>query len=122
MLYQFKKFEDGTLVMHSQQDDVKKFIVHFERVAEDGFDSARCEMPGCEWIFKEGYSEKEIEFFEDFLEDKKQALFELVEKVTLREKILKAERERLEGAKKMSVSETRFELEERIKKHGKKQK
>lgn len=41
-------FGDGTEVVHSQiihGDGVDKVLVHFERPREDGFDSARCELP-----------------------------------------------------------------------------
>ena len=39
---------DETEIVHSQlveKEGIKKVIVNFERPTEDGFDSARCELP-----------------------------------------------------------------------------
>lgn len=57
MLYPYLTFGDGTEVVHSElfnEDGVKKVLVHFERPTEDGFDSARCELPSYIWIDWEG--------------------------------------------------------------------
>ena len=42
----------------------KKVIVNFERPVENGFNSARCELPDYKWTVNEGYSDEEIAFFE----------------------------------------------------------
>ena len=39
---------------------MKKWIVNFERPKEDGFDSARCELPDYKWTERQGYSDEEI--------------------------------------------------------------
>ena len=70
MLYLYKVLADETEVTHShyiKQDGVEKIIVHFERPTENGFDSARCELPKYEWISIDGYSGEEICEFEKFL-------------------------------------------------------
>ena len=41
--------------------------VHFERPTEMGFDTARCSLPEYQWIKQEGFSEEEIDKFEEFL-------------------------------------------------------
>ncbi|WP_307739687.1 hypothetical protein [uncultured Parolsenella sp.] len=73
MLYPYLTFGDGTEVVHSElfnEDGVKKVLVHFERPTEDGFDSARCELPSYIWIDWEGhFSEAEKKRFERFLRD-----------------------------------------------------
>ena len=71
MMYPYLTFGDGTEVVHSQlidDDGVKKVIVHFERPTEDGFDSARCELPSYTWNNWEGhFSDDEKSEFEAFL-------------------------------------------------------
>lgn len=50
MLYPYMTLADETEVVHShliKQDGTEKVIVHFERPTENGFDSARCELPDC---------------------------------------------------------------------------
>ncbi len=71
MMYPYMKFADKTEVTFSQiinKDGVDTVEVHFERPTDDGFDSARCELPSYNWIIKEGYSEEEIKKFTEFLE------------------------------------------------------
>ncbi|MBE5919540.1 MAG: hypothetical protein E7272_06800 [Pseudobutyrivibrio ruminis] len=78
MMYPYMTFSDGTEVVHSQvikENDTDKIIVHFERATENGFDSARCELPSYNWLLKEGYSQEEIDFFEKFLRNNAHLLY-----------------------------------------------
>lgn len=80
MMYLYQTLPDETEIVHSHliiEDGVQKVIVHFERPTEDGFDSARCSLPEYTWIFKHGYSTNEISFFEQFLHENEQELYEL---------------------------------------------
>ena len=70
MMYPYMQLPDETEIVHSQiieEDGKKKVLVHFERPTENGFDSARCELPDYKWLYNTGYSEKEIRFFEELL-------------------------------------------------------
>jgi hypothetical protein len=70
MLYPYITFADDTEVLHSQimeENGKQEIVVHFERPTEDGFDSARCQLPEYKWLFIKGYSESEIKNFEEFL-------------------------------------------------------
>lgn len=71
MMYPYLTFGDGTEVVHSQlidEDGLTKVYVHFERPTEDGFDSARCELPSYTWTSWEGhFSSDERAMFERFL-------------------------------------------------------
>ncbi len=69
MMYPYMILADGTQIVHSQilEEENRKVQVHFERPTEDGFDMARCELPSYKWLLKEGFSEKEIRFFEELL-------------------------------------------------------
>lgn len=78
MMYPYMTLFDGTEIVHShiiEQDGIKKVIVHFERPTEEGFDTARCELPGYKWIITEGYSDEEISFFERFLRSNAHLLY-----------------------------------------------
>lgn len=79
MLYPYMKLMDGTEIVHSQlieQDSIGKVIVHFERPTENGFDSARCELPAYRWVLQDGYSDREISAFEEFLKKNYQQILE----------------------------------------------
>ncbi len=50
MMYPYMILADETEIVHSQiieKDDMRKVIVNFKRPIENGFDSARCELPDC---------------------------------------------------------------------------
>lgn len=58
MMYPYMTLADETEIVQSQiieENNVQKVIVHFECPIEDGFDSARCELPTYKWILQEGY-------------------------------------------------------------------
>ena len=70
MLYPYLTLWDDTEICHSQimEKDGKPVVeVHFEKPVESGFCSARCTLPDYPWQFNEGFSEKEIAFFDEFL-------------------------------------------------------
>lgn len=78
MMYPYMILADETEIVHSQiieEENKQKVIVHFERPIEDGFDSARCELPDYKWIIKEGYSEEEINTFEQLLHSNAHLLY-----------------------------------------------
>lgn len=78
MMYPYMVLADETQIVHSQiieEDGKQKVIVHFERPTEDGFDSARCELPEYRWILKEGYSDEEIAVFEELLHNNAHLLY-----------------------------------------------
>lgn len=78
MMYPYMTLADETEIVHSQiieENNVQKVIVHFERPTEDGFDSARCELPTYKWILNEGYSEEEISMFEQLLHSNAHLLY-----------------------------------------------
>lgn len=70
MMYPYITLGDETVITHShiiEEDGVQRVQVHFERATDDGFDVARCVLPEYKWIKKEGFSDKEIEKFQEFL-------------------------------------------------------
>ncbi|MCC8068273.1 MAG: hypothetical protein LIO71_00670 [Ruminococcus sp.] len=70
MMYPYMTLADETEIVHSQiikEDGLMKIIVNFERPTEDGFNSARCELPTYRWLSIDGYSKNEIEYFERLL-------------------------------------------------------
>lgn len=82
MMYPYMTLADETEIVHSQiveKDGMKKVIVNFERPTEDGFDSARCELPDYKWTERQGYSDKEIAMFEELLHSNAHLLYRYAE-------------------------------------------
>ena len=78
MMYPCMTLSDETEIVHSQlieDKGIKKVIVNFERPTDNGFDSARCELPEYKWTEKEGYSDEEIAFFEKLLHNNAHLLY-----------------------------------------------
>ena len=78
MMYPYMTLGDGTEIVHSQileEAGQTKVIVHFERSTDNGFDSARCELPEYHWQYKEGYSDEEIAMFEQLLHSNAHLLY-----------------------------------------------
>ena len=82
MMYPYMTLADETEIVHSQIDEEngkKKVIVNFERPTENGFDSARCELPEYRWLAISGYSEAEIHFFEQLLHNNAHLIYRYAE-------------------------------------------
>lgn len=78
MMYPYMTLSDETEIVHSQiieKNGVDTLLVHFERPIDDGFDSARCELPSYLWVYNEGFSEDEIAFFTRLLESNAHLLY-----------------------------------------------
>lgn len=78
MMYTYVTLPDDTLITHSHlivEGDRQYVKVHFECPVEGGFKSARCVLPEYRWEFNEGYTDAEINFFKEFLENNAHLLF-----------------------------------------------
>lgn len=78
MMYPYMTLDDETEIVHSQiihENGKDKVLVNFERPTENGFDSARCELPDYRWISIEGYSTEDIKLFESFLRSNAHLLY-----------------------------------------------
>ena len=70
---------DETEIVYSQligHGSAEKVIVHFERPTENGFESSRCELPAYRWVLQDGYSDREISAFEEFLKKNARQIWE----------------------------------------------
>ncbi len=65
-MYPYIKFSDETTVTIKKDND-KKISVYFERQRENNLDTANCKLPDYSWTNVEGYEEKRIKEFEEFL-------------------------------------------------------
>lgn len=82
MMYPYMTLADETEIVHSQiveEDGKKKIFVHFERPTEDGFDSARCELPDYKWVMRDGYMDEDIKMFEELLHSNAHLLYKYAE-------------------------------------------
>ena len=69
MMYPYMELPDETLITHShlkEENGIKIISVHFERPKPYGFDSARISLPSYTWITRDGYTDEEINSFENF--------------------------------------------------------
>ena len=84
MLYPYITFNDNTEVLHThvleEGTQNQSVEVHFERPVLNGFQSARCVIPGYKWLSNDGYSEDEIKNFEKFLKNNAHLMFEFARK------------------------------------------
>ena len=73
MMYKYVKYSDGTEVVFSNvyiENDIECIDIHFERPAENGFDSVRIQLPTYKVTIWEGnYTEEEIEFFKQVVQN-----------------------------------------------------
>ena len=82
MMYLYMILADETEITHShiiEKNDIKEVEVHFERPTETGFDIARCSLPTYNWIKREGYSDEDIQKFEQFLKYNAHLLYKYAE-------------------------------------------
>ena len=80
MMYPFMTLEDKTGIAHSDiiNKDGKECVkVYFEQPINGGFNSAECWLPDYNWTLKEGFTEKQISYFQNFLESTAHIFFEL---------------------------------------------
>ena len=70
MMYSYITLSDETEITHShiiEENDIQKVEVHFERPTEEGFDIARCILPSYTWTKIEGFTDEEIQGFNEIL-------------------------------------------------------
>ncbi len=68
MMYPYLTLNDDTEITHSEIKENGKVKVYIETPDEkDGFHSAVCWLPDYKWEDIKGYSEKEIENYEELL-------------------------------------------------------
>ncbi len=84
MMYPYVKYSDETEVVFSNiyiENDVECIDVHFERPTENGFDSVRIQLPTYKVKIWEGnYSEKEIEFFKQVVQNSADLFYKYAKK------------------------------------------
>ncbi|MCM1024451.1 MAG: hypothetical protein NC395_10390 [Prevotella sp.] len=79
MMYPYMTLSDETEVVHSHLIDGEKVVVHFERPTEEGFLSARFELPSYRLLSCEGYSREETDFFKELLRHNAHLIYKYAE-------------------------------------------
>ncbi len=80
MMYPFMTLEDKTGIAYSEiieKDGKEQVKVYFEQSVKGGFNSAECFLPDYTWTLKEGFSEAQISYFQNFLESTAYIIYEL---------------------------------------------
>jgi hypothetical protein len=68
MIYPFMQLEDKTEIVHSELLDDNRVKVYIEKPVPGGFMSAICYLPQYEWVEVTGFSNKDIDVFQEILE------------------------------------------------------
>ncbi len=77
MMYPFMTLNDDTEITHSEMKADGRVKVYIETPDErDGFHSAVCWLPGYEWEKIDGYSEAEIERFNQLVRNNAHLIIE----------------------------------------------
>ncbi len=77
MMYPYLTLNDDTEITHSEIKENGKVKVYIETPDEkDGFHSAVCWLPDYKWEDIKGYSEKEIENYEELLRNNAHLIIE----------------------------------------------
>ncbi len=77
MMYPFLTLNDETEIVHSEMKPDGRVKVYLERPDErDGFHSAVCWLPGYQWEAVHGFSQEEVEGFQELLESTAHRFFE----------------------------------------------
>lgn len=82
MMYPYITLADETDITHSHIIDdngINKIEVHFERPTDNGFDTARCSLPAYNWIKRDGFTDEEIQLFEQLLRNNAHLLYRYAE-------------------------------------------
>ena len=82
MMYPYITLADNTLITHSHlmgKGEQKTVEVHFERPKPYGFDIARCVLPSYEWIIRDGFTDNDINKFEQLLKNGAHTFFKYAE-------------------------------------------
>ncbi len=80
MMYPFMTLNDGTEVVHSEARDNngQEYVkVYFEKPVVGGFHSAYCTIPGYDWSQIEGFTPKELDAYQKYLETVAHIIIEL---------------------------------------------
>ena len=70
VIYPYITLADGTEIVYTnvfEEDGLQKVEVHFERPTENGFDTARCQLPSYKWIIRDGFTDEEMKIFDQFM-------------------------------------------------------
>jgi len=68
MMYPFMQLEDNTEIVHSDILENEMVKVYIERPVEGGFLSAICYLPEYRWENIKGFSEEDINRYQEILE------------------------------------------------------
>jgi len=67
-MYPFIQLEDNTEIVHSEILHDGRVKVYIEKPIDGGFHSATCHLPEYEWSEVEGFTESDIEKYQEIIE------------------------------------------------------
>ena len=77
MLYPYMTYADNTEITHSGKEADGTVKVYIETPVFQGFKHATCILPSYVWIEKEGYTDEEMNFWDEYLHHNAHLILEL---------------------------------------------
>ena len=77
MMYPFMTLNDKTEIVHSEMKEDGRVKVYIERPTHLGFNSVQCYLPDYEWSENNGFNEKELEYFKEFVQSLSHVIIDL---------------------------------------------
>lgn len=80
MMYNYMTLNDGTGIAHSniiESNGREEVKVYFEQPVQSGFNWAECWLPSYSWTGSKGFSQEQLDYFQDFLESTAHIIIQL---------------------------------------------
>lgn len=79
MMYPFMTLDDKTNVVHSEMKNDGSVKVYIEKPIQLGFKSVECYLPNYEWKNNDGFTDEELDFFNEFIHSVAHIIIELAQ-------------------------------------------
>ncbi len=82
MMYPYMTLSDGTEIVHSEMKKDGRVKVYIEKAVYGGFHNATCYLPDYAWQDINGFTDDEIKYFKQFIENNAHIIIESSKKDT----------------------------------------
>lgn len=80
MMYPFMTIKDDIEVVHSEMKPDGSVKVYFEQPVNLGFKSVECYLPKYEWKNNQGFSQEELDYFDEYVHSLAHVILDLSQK------------------------------------------
>lgn len=79
MMYPFMTLDDKTNIVHSEMKNDGSVKVYLEKPIHLGFKSVECYLPKYEWKNNDGFTDEELDFYNEFIHSVAHIIIELAQ-------------------------------------------